>query len=538
MYLKKEKNKRISGNRPVLSAAVLIAVALMFTMLTVPVKTYAEEKASERNQDAGSGIKITVTGDVSSEPAKGENRETATETLPEIEIYIDVPDGYFSDRATVTFRLKTKDGSMPKIKNVKARTGKKGTYKDVTESMSLEITEDCTVHVVATDTSGRTYERSRSVQCFDKEKPTLNASVSEGILEVVAKDTKSGVKSIIVNGYEYTDLKDGKVTIRLTQFDGGYEKFIIQATDNAGNRSDSYSVKNPYHKNKDSNSDTDPATELPVTTDPTETGDATGEVTGHVKTDKNGNMVKEASGDSGKSGDGSSDVTGNNDGGAGTGKNGNGIDIPDNLTDMLGSEIIEAFLGNYSGGSHYAYDESLMGREFYTITTESGKVFYLIIDRTSGKEVVRFLTDITEEDLLHVVKNTSQSLPRNSAAKDSAIPIQEAAISNNNTGNGEDGYSDTKKLTDEETKQLESEQQETSAPETPEQESFIKKNMSYIIMGVAAVIFIIAGYYFKVVKKRRESDPDEDGDDADTEEDSSGSDSEEDYLGSDGLDKN
>ena len=518
-----------------MSLAVLLAFALAFSLLALPEKVNAEEKTTGASQDSGQDIRITVTGDVSSEPSKAsddkEVKNSSEEPLPDIEIYIDVPDGYFSDKAIVTFRLKTKDGSMPKIRNVKAKTGKKGTYQDVTESMILEITEDCTVHVVATDTSGRTYERSRSVQCFDKEKPTLNASVSEGILEVVAKDTKSGVKSIIVNGYEYTDLKDGKVTIRLTQFDGGYEKFVIQATDIAGNRSDSYTVKNPYHKNKDSNSDYDPATELPESTDPTETGDATGEVTGHVKTDKNGNIVKETPGNSGNFDGDNADGTGNNDGSAGTGKGGNGIDIPDNLTDMLGSEIIEAFLGGYSTPS-YAYDESLMGREFYTITTESGKVFYLIIDRTSGKEVVRFLTDITEEDLLHVVKNSSQSLPRNSAAKDSGIPIQEAALPNNNTGN--DGYSDTKKLTDEEAKDIEKEQQDTPDTEAPKEESFIKKNMSYIIMGVAAVIFIIAGYYFKVVKKRRESDADEDGD---TNDDSTGADSEEDYLGSDDSQK-
>ncbi len=519
MYQKKEKNKRISDIRPVLSVAVLMAFALMFTMLTVSVKTYADEKASDKTHDAGSGIKITVTGDVSSEPAKAED-DTSKETLPDIEIYIDIPEGYFSDRATVTFRLKTKDGSMPKIKNVKAKTGKKGTYQDVTSAMSLEITENCTVHVVATDESGRTYERSRSVQCFDKDKPTLNASVSEGILEVVAMDDKSGVKNIIVNGYEYTDLKNGKLTIRLSQFDGGYEKFIIQATDNAGNRSDSYSVKNPYHKNKDSNSDTDPATELPVTTDPTETGDATGEVTGHVKTDKNGNIIIDTGTDA-------ETTDADKDGGEGKEK-GNTTEIPDSLTDMLGSEIIEAFLGGNLSPT-YAYDESLLGREFYTITTESGKVFYLIIDRTSGKEVVRFLTDITENDLLHVVKNSSQSLPRNSAAKDSGIPIQEAALPNNNTGN--DGYSDTKKLTDEEAKDIEKEQQEAPAQEEPKEESFVKKNMSYIIMGGAAVIFIIAGYYFKVVKKRRERDTDDET--GESEDDESGKDNEDDYLGSD-----
>ncbi len=510
-----EKNKTV---RRVCKFAVMMLMS--FVILHNNTSLLTDVSAAEPT-----GIPTVSPGPTSapsSEPKK-EDKAAATpspaETLPDIEIFIDIPDGYFSEKAVVTFSLKSKDGSMPKIQSVKAKAGKDGKYQDVTATMRFEITEDCTVHVVATDTDGRTYERSRKINCFDKVKPTLNASVSEGILEVVAKDDGSGIKSIIVNGYEYTDHKNGKLTIRLSQFDGGYEKFIIQATDNAGNRSENYTVKNPYHKNKDSDSDYDPATELPVSTDPTETGDATGEVTGHVKTDKDGNVVKDT---------GNADGTGNkgDDEGWDKDKNGN-TGVPDNLSDMLGSEIIEAFLGGYTPS--YAYDESLLGREFYTITTEGGKVFYLIIDRTSGKEVVRFLTDITENDLLHVVKNSSESLPRNSAAKDSGIPIQEAALPNNNTGN--DGYSDTKKLTDEEAKNIEKEQQTVSAPEVPQEESFIKKNMSYIIMGVAAVIFIIAGYYFKVVKKRREADQDDDA--GESEDDETGSDSEEDYLGSD-----
>ena len=468
----------------------------------------------------------------SSEPKKEEKAATTpspTETLPDIEIYIDIPDGYFSEKAVITFSLKSKDGSMPKIQSVKAKAGKDGKYQDVTATMRFEITEDCMVHVVATDTEGRTYERSRKIACFDKIKPTLNASVSEGIMEVVAKDDGSGIKSIIVNGYEYTDHKNGKLIIRLSQFDAGYDKFVIQATDNAGNTSDKYSVKNPYKKNKDSNSDYDPATELPETVTPTENGDATGEVTGHIKTDKDGNVIKDTPKDDGNTDGTDSDDT-EKDGKSDKDSGKNKIDIPDNLSDYLGHEIIEAFLGGYSTSS-YAYDESLLGREFYTISTESGKIFYLIIDRTSGKEVVRFLKDITEEDLLHVTKNTSESLPRNSAAKDSSIPITEAALPNNNTGDNGDGYSDTKTLTEEEKQKLETEQKQAEIPETPQEESFIKKNMSYIIMGVAAVIFIILGYYFKVVKKRREADQDDDA--GEPEDDEIGNDSEEDYLGSD-----
>lgn len=480
MYKKVIKNikawfKRAFTTRPLAVVKITTVMLTAVTMLFNNPVLITEVSASE--------ITGTPTPTAATEPKPTDASVTApAETLPDIEIYIDVPDGYFSDRATVTFRLTTKDGSMPQIESVKAKVGKDGKYQDVTTVMRLDITEDCTVHVMATDTGGRTYERSRKVSCFDKVKPTLNASVSEGILEITAKDEGSGVKSIIVNGYEYTDLKDGKLKIRLTQFDGGYEKFNIQATDIAGNKSDNYSVKNPYHKNKDSNTENDPASELPETVTPTELGDSTADVNEHVKTDEDG--------------------------------------------------IVEEYLKDKYSYPEYDDEVSLIGREFYTISTHDGKVFYLLIDRTSGKEVVRFLTDITENDLLHVVKTSSQSLPRNSAAKDSSITIKEAAIPDKSRENGEDsedGYTETKALTDEEKKKMEDEQKPTEAPK-PEEQNFIKKNMSYIIMIVAAVIFIAAGYYFKVVKKRREVDLDE-IDESDDE--GSEKDSEDDYLGSD-----
>ena len=213
MYRKKRETKQLSS-KPL----VVMLTAMLCLLVLAGTFNYIPESADEPDN-----------------PQK--TIDAPADSLPDIEIYIDVPDGYFSDRVTVTFRLKTKDGAMPEISNVKAKAGKKGKYEDVTETMSMELTDNGTVHVIATDKEGRTYERSRNISCFDKEAPTLNASVSEGILEVVAKDSLSGVKSIIVNGYEYTDLKDGKLTIRLSQFDGGYEKFYVEATDKAGNKS-------------------------------------------------------------------------------------------------------------------------------------------------------------------------------------------------------------------------------------------------------------------------------------------------------------
>ena len=477
------------------------------------------QKKEENNSDDGTSRQLVG------------KLENTSETLPDIEIYIDIPNGYFNDKATVTFSLKTKDGSMPSIKSVRARAGKKDNYTDVTDTMKLEITEDCTVHVIATDTNGRTYERSRKIACFDKEAPTLNASVSEGILEVVPKDNISGIKSVIISGYEYTDIKDGKLIIRLSQFDAGYEKFNIQAIDNAGNKSDVYKVKNPYYKSKDSDSDYNPATELPRDTLPTDTSDSTAEVSEHIKVDQDGNVIVSGL-------DIEALLSGENIETQGLKENENAKDnandeIEENGnisgTGSINLSTIEEILGAFYNSGE---DDTLVGREFYTITTKSGKTFYLIIDKSGSKETVRFLTDITENDLLHVVKSDTQSLPRNSAAKDSTI--KDLALPNNNeNGNADtntgDGYSDTRQMTDDEVQKVESEQQAAQEAGKNQEPSFIQKNMSYIIMAVAGVIAIALGYYFKVYKRRKNQDPDDTVDES--EEEKNTEDTEEDYIG-------
>ena len=66
------------------------------------------------------------------------------------------------------------------------------------------------------------------------------------------------------------------------------------------------------------------------------------------------------------------------------------------------------------------------------------KVFYLIIDRDGEEEMVYFLTEITENDLLNATSDNSETLPKNSAALESAIPTEEGALPNNNGEQPED----------------------------------------------------------------------------------------------------
>ncbi len=375
--------------------------------------------------------------------------------IPNVVIHINSPGGWYNERATVTFSVSdTGHTGNFELAKIQAKVGQNGSWTDVTEDKKLEISENCTVYVQVTDQKGNTYERSRAVRCFDTTKPTLNAAVSDGLLSVQVHDTDSGAKAVYVNGYEFTELTNGTLNIRLQQFDAGYEYFTISAMDNAGNMSEVYKTKNPYYKDPADESDENPAKQLPVSAEAAKPGNATGTVTEHTKTDGDGNTVSQTPEEQKK-------------------------------------------------------EQSGQGKEFYTIQTASEKVFYLIIDRDGEEEMVYFLTEITENDLLNATSDNSETLPKNSAALESAIPTEEGALPNNNGEQPEDTEPAEENAGDTE---------DTESTEEPEPEEKAEPNplVSYILMGALAVAFIGGAYYFKVVRKKKEDfieDEDEDGED-------------------------
>lgn len=397
---------------------------------------------------------------------------------PNVTININKPDGWFNDSATVTFTVSdvAHTGNF-EIAMIQAKVGQNGSWTDVTEDRKLTISENCTVYVLVTDQKGNTYERNRAIKCFDTTKPTLNAAVSDGLLSVQVHDTDSGAKAVYVNGYEFTELTNGTLNIRLQQFDAGYEYFTISAMDNAGNMSEVYKTKNPYYKDPADESDENPAEQLPVNAEATKPGSATGTVTEHTKTDSSGNTVSQTSQEEQKK---------------------------QAFAEADAAEAAES-ADNDSG-------QSEQGKEFYTIQTASDKVFYLIIDRDGEEEMVYFLTEITENDLLNVTSDNSETLPKNSAALESAIPATESALPNNNTdqekepeeSDGEDSISTE-------------DEENTEETETVEEAQEPNPMISYILIGGLAAAFIGGAYYFKVVRKKKEDfieDEDEDEEDA------------------------
>ena len=262
--------------------------------------------------------------------------------------------------------------------------------------------------------------------------------------------------------------------------------------DHAGNMSEVYKTANPYYTDpeKEDSGEKNPAEQLPVNAQATKPSSATAQVTEHTKTDSDGNTVSELS--------------------------------PAEQKKQAMAEAAASEEKEESGEK----EKSETGKEFYTIQTASEKVFYLIIDRDGEEEMVYFLTEVTENDLLNVTADNSETLPKNSAALESAIPVAEGALPNNN---GE------QKTEEELTEEPDGDGEENTEEPEPEPEKAEENPMAtYIILGVVAVIAIGGGYYFKVVRKKKEEFLDEDDDEDDEEEeyedDEENEDSEDDFF--------
>ncbi len=413
---------------------------------------------------------------------------------PNVKITISTPSGWHNDTTKVHISVEdvAHSGNFS-IKTVQAKVAQNGSWTDITEDMYVEISENATVYVLVTDQRGKTYEKNRYIRCFDFTKPTLNAAVSDGLLSVQAHDMDSGIKAVYVNGYEFTELTNGVLNIRLQQFDAGYQYFTISAMDNAGNMSEVYKTANPYYTDpeKEDGNEKNPAEQLPVNAQATKPSSATAQVTEHTKTDSDGNTVSENS-----------------------------------LAEQKKQAMAEAAASEKKEESGEK-EKSETGKEFYTIQTASEKVFYLIIDRDGEEEVVYFLTEVTENDLLNVTADNSDTLPQNSAALESAIPVTEGALPNNN------GEQETEEEPADEAAE-DGEGENTEEPEPEPEKTGENPAATYIILGIVAVAAIGGGYYFKVAKKKKEEFLDEDDDEEDEEEeyddDEENEDSEDDFF--------
>ena len=146
------------------------------------------------------------------------------------------------------------------------------------------------------------------------------------------------------------------------------------------------------------------------------------------------------------------------------------------------------------GGSGTVIDNVLEqnGKEFYTIKTEDGNIFYLVIDRLRANDNVYFLNAVTEKDLMAL-------------AEKSGKPITPGTPAGDNPG--------------------EEKPEQPGQEKPPAQKSGLDSNTTTMIfVGIAVVAVGVIGFYFKIVKGKKNKKDDDEFDEYDYDDDDNNSD--------------
>ena len=113
-------------------------------------------------------------------------------------------------------------------------------------------------------------------------------------------------------------------------------------------------------------------------------------------------------------------------------------------------------------------------RQFITFKTKDEKMFYLIIDHDKEQDNVKLLTDVKESDLESLVKE-----------KDKTSVVKQEDLQVN----------------------LDKSDETIKQEEVKKEESKTKSSLgSYIILGIVILVIIGIGYYFKVVKPKKDKE--------------------------------
>lgn len=319
----------------------------------------------------------------------------------------------------------------------------------------------------------------------DTTPPRLTASLDGDTLTIESSDDYSGVEAVFIDGNRVNSLTNGNASVALKDYAGGNRKVSVYAVDYAGNCSDTVKLDNPYYEEPE-------PTEKPAQAQTASSGST------------NNNAQSSNSG-SNASGNGSN-------AGTNTGTNGNSNTASGTNS---GSSDSQEETGTASSIPEGAFTPEGTGtvldeatgegddKQFYTITTEAGNVFYLIIDGKRDANNVYFLNGVTEDDLMALAEKEDTSV--------SAVPAAEACTCTEKCEAGKVNTScpvcknDLNGCTG---KAAATEPEEPAEPEQPEKDNGSAGTIIFIVVALLAVGGI--GYYVKIVRPKQLAENDED----------------------------
>lgn len=331
----------------------------------------------------------------------------------------------------------------------------------------------------------------------DTTPPTLTAVLDGETVKIESSDDNSGVEAVYIDKTRVNSLVDGKASVSLKDYAGTDKKVSVYAVDYAGNRSDTVKFDNPYYK--------EPApTEKPAA--PTQQSQGSTPVTKPAQTQAASSGSTGTGTQSGNSGSSNMGTVsgGTSSQGGSSGNTGNSNGSPSDTPEPTTSSVPDgAFTPEGTGTVLDSATGEDGDKQFYTITTEAGNVFYLIIDGKRDDNNVYFLNGVTEADLMALAEKGDGSVSVIPAA-DICTCKEKCEAGNVNTGcpvckndlNGCIG------------KEKPAEPEEPAEPEQPKKDTGSVGTIIFIIVALLAVGGV--GYYVKIVRpKQQAADEDE-----------------------------
>ncbi len=336
----------------------------------------------------------------------------------------------------------------------------------------------------------------------DTTPPELAASLDGGTLKIKSSDDHSGVEAVFVDGNRINSLTNGAASVTLKDYAGTEKQVSVYAQDYAGNRSKVVKFDNPYYEEpapKEKPAETVPQNQSSKPVKPAQDQATSSSTNNNVQSSNYGSNV---------SGNGSNTGTNTDANGGSNTASGinNGSSNSQEETETTSSIPDGAFTPE---GTGTVLDEAAGegdDKQFYTITTEAGNVFYLIIDGKRDDNNVYFLNGVTEDDLMALAEKSEGSV--------STIPDAEVCTCTEKCEAGEVDTvcpvckNDRKGCTG---KEKPAETEEAAQTEQPKKDNGSAGTIIFVIVALLAVGGI--GYYVKIVRPKQQAEDEFDEDD-------------------------
>jgi hypothetical protein len=220
----------------------------------------------------------------------------------------------------------------------------------------------------------------------DATPPSLTAELVGESVKIQASDEGSGLEAVFIDGKRVATLVNGAATVALKDYHSNSKEVTVYAVDYAGNKSTTMKFANPLY--------TAPVA-LPPASTPAPAPSSSSQAAPPASS--SGSAAPAASSQAASSSSSSQSTT------PSSSQSSSGSDTADDSSSSPPTVSVipdgsDAFTPEGSGEvMDTATEES---KDFYSITTPDGHIYYLVIDHARDGDNVYFLNAVTEADLL------------------------------------------------------------------------------------------------------------------------------------------